>query len=213
VAGAAQVAAVSVGQPKRVPWRGQEVESGIFKAPVEGRVAVRRLNLDGDRQADLTVHGGEFKAVYAYAAEHYAWWRAQRPDLEFGAGRFGENLMTERLELEALGIGDTVRAGTALLRTIQPRLPCYKLGIRMGDHRFVADFLRAERTGTYFAVLEEGDVGAGDAIEVVARDPAGVAVRELTTAIKAQGRDAEAVRRLLGAEHLIPAWRGWLEGA
>ncbi len=162
-----RVVSVNVSLPKTVEWQGRRVTTGIFKEPVEGRVRVRTTGLAGDRQADLTVHGGPAKAVYAYPSEHYPFWRREieRGDLDWGA--FGENLTTEGLHEETLRIGDRLRVGSALLKVTQPRMPCYKLGIRFGRMDMVGRFLASGRSGFYLRVLEEGDVAAGDAIELL----------------------------------------------
>jgi MOSC domain-containing protein YiiM len=173
-----KVVAVSVAEPRQVEWRGRTVETAIFKTPVAGRVRVGRLNLDGDRQADLSVHGGPEKAVYAYPAEHYAFWRTELPDADLAWGALGENLTTEGLVESEIGIGDRYEVGSAELVVTQPRMPCYKLGIRFGRADMVKRFLQSGRSGFYFAVAKEGDVGAGDAIRLVARDERRLAVAE-----------------------------------
>ncbi len=205
-----RVVSVNVGRPRQVPWRGRMVETGIFKEPVDGRVAVTRLGLAGDEQADLRVHGGPDKAVYAYPAEHYPRWEAELGrELPFGS--FGENLTVEGLPAEdELAIGDRYRAGSALLAVTQPRLPCFKLGIRLGDQGMLKRFLRSGRTGCYLRVLEEGEVAAGAPLELVARDPAGVPVSELTRVYAGARDDLPAIERLLAAHGLPADWRGWL---
>jgi MOSC domain-containing protein YiiM len=154
-----QVISVNVGLPREVLWKGKVVSTGIFKEPVEGRVQVRSLNLDGDRQADLTVHGGVDKAVYAYPAEHYDYWRNQLPEMELPWGMFGENWTIEGLSEDAVNIGDCFRIGSAEVIATQPRMPCYKLGIRFGRTDIVKRFLDSRLTGVYFSVVEEGEVG------------------------------------------------------
>jgi MOSC domain-containing protein YiiM len=161
------VVSVNVGLPRVVEWHGRRVETGIWKEPVEGRVAVRGVNLDGDGQADLRVHGGRDKAVYSYAAEDYAWW-SDALGRTLGPGTFGENLTVAGIDLSGTQIGSRWRVGTALLEVSQPRFPCFKLGIRMGDAAFVKEFEHAERFGAYFRIVEDGDVGAGDAITLEA---------------------------------------------
>src|SRR5213078_530292 len=169
---AMRIVSVNIGLPRQVTWRGEAITTGIFKEPVAGRVAVRALNLDGDRQADLTVHGGRDKAVYAYPAEHYAYWRAQLPGVELAHGAFGENLTTEGLLEDDVHVGDRFRVASAELIATQPRLPCYKLAARFQRADMVKRFLASRRTGFYFAVAREGEVAAGDAIERVARSAA-----------------------------------------
>ena len=153
---------VNVGFPRQVTWKGKTVTTGIFKEPVNERVMLRLLNLDGDGQADLTVHGGLDKAVYVYPFEHYDYWQSELPDTELPLGIFGENFTTTGLREEELNIGDRFGVGTVQLMVTQPRLPCYKLGIRFGRADMVKRFLASRRTGFYFRVLQEGEVGAGD---------------------------------------------------
>ena len=163
-----KVISVNVGLPREVEWHGRKVRTSIWKTPKSGRVRVGALNLDGDAQSDLTVHGGREKAVYVYPSEHYAFWRAElERDLPWGS--FGENLTTESLLENELRIGDALRIGSAEFVITQPRLPCFKLGIRFSDDRMIKRFLLSGRSGFYLAVLREGDVGAGDAIQLTTR--------------------------------------------
>src|SRR5947207_9049889 len=171
---------LNVGLPRVVEWNGGQVATGIFKEPVQGPVILRTLNLDGDRQADLSVHGGVSKAVYAYASEHYEFWRRELPDMELPYGMFGENFTTEGLREDAVNIGDRFRAGTAELMVTEPRMPCYKLAIKFGRADIIKRFLQSRRTGFYFAMLKEGEVKAGDAIEPLSRDENNVAVADIT---------------------------------
>lgn len=189
-----RVVSVNVGLPRVVRWNGGEVTTGIFKKPVEGRIPLRRLNLEGDRQADLSVHGGAAKAVYAYPLEHFAFWREELGDeLPFGA--FGENLTIDGLPLEQdIAVGDRFRIGTAELIVTQPRLPCYKLGLRFGRRDMVKRFLASRRTGYYLAVGAEGNVGAGDRVDpparscgVVSQGPPRCWCRERTTGVSPTG--------------------------
>src|SRR5437868_12113078 len=168
-----RVISLNVGAPRRVEWRGEVVVTGIYKSPVTGRVALRGVNLRGDDQADRSVHGGPDKAVYAYGAEDTEWWEAQlgRP---LGAAAFGENLTTSGLPVSEAVIGERWAVGSTLLEVAQPRLPCFKLGLRMGDPRFLKRFAAAGRPGAYLRVIREGDLGAGDAIEVISRPAHGV---------------------------------------
>ncbi len=175
----AKLISVNVGVPRTIHRNGEEVTTGIFKEPVDGRVLLRRLNLDGDRQADLSVHGGVNKAVYAYPSEHYAYWRKQLPDVELPWGMFGENLTTEGLREEETHIGDRFRIGSALLIVTQPRLPCFKLGLKFGRDDMPKRFLASQRTGFYLAVVEEGEIGAGDAIELEHRQEKNASVAEM----------------------------------
>jgi MOSC domain-containing protein YiiM len=206
-----RVVSVNVGLPRTVRWKGREVTTGIFKNPVEGRIPLRRLNLDGDRQADLAVHGGAAKAVYAYPLEHYAFWREQLGEkLPFGS--FGENLTVERLPLEEeVAVGDRFRIGTAELVVTQPRLPCYKLGLRFGRNDMVKRFLASRRTGYYLAVEAEGDVGTGDRVETLARHPARIRVAEITRAYASDRDDLATIERLVGVDALPKDWRTYFE--
>lgn len=207
---AAQLISVNVGLPRQVQWRGRTVSTGIFKQPVEGPVAVRSLNLDGDRQADLSVHGGPEKAVYAYPSEHYAAWRAELPDAELSWGAFGENLTTAGLLEDTLRIGDRVRAGTAELVVTQPRMPCYELGIRFGRADMVRRFLKSGRSGFYFSVAEEGVAQAGDPITVVRRADHGVTVADITRLYGSDGKDEALLRRAIEIDALPASWRDFL---
>ncbi len=187
---------VNVGGPRDVEWKGKTYTTGIFKSPVEGRIALRSLNLAGDQQVDLSVHGGPDRAVYVYPGEHYEFWKRElgRPDLPWGS--FGENLTSWGLLEDAIHIGDRIRFGSAVLTATQPRMPCVKLGIRLNDAGLVKRFYDTDRSGFYTAVLEEGEVGAGDDIEILSRDPHGMTVVELRQIYLAKG-DAAAIHRVL----------------
>src|SRR5271169_3184023 len=175
-----QLVAVSTGLPQEVAWHGMVINTAIFKEPVTRRVAARVLNLDGDRQADLTVHGGEYKAVYCYPVEHYAFWKKELPGQDLPTAIFGENLTTEGLEESDVHLGDRFAIGSAEFLVTQPRLPCYKLGIRFGSDDMVKHFLVSGRYGFYLAVTREGEVGAGDEIKRISLDPNSVPVSEIT---------------------------------
>lgn len=181
--------------------------SGIVKRPVEGLVAVAALNLAGDRQADLSVHGGVDKAVYAYPAEHYAAWAEElgRDDLEPGVF-FGENLTIEGLREDDVSIGDTLRTGTVLLEVSQPRVPCYKLAIRIGDPAFAKPFLASGRTGYYLRVLREGTVAAGDAVTLETRAERSMSVREVA-ALLGGGAEPDDLDRGAALDRLPLGWR------
>ena len=205
----ARVVSVNAGLPREVEWRGRIVTTAIFKEPVEVRVPLHRLNLDGDRQADLTVHGGLDKAVYAYPVEHYGFWRDELGS-ELSWGMFGENLTVEGLPLEdELRIGDRFRVGTAELAVTQPRLPCYKLGIRFGREDMVKRFLRSGRTGYYLTVVEEGEVGAGDRIGLVAHAGEVLSVADVTRLYAFDKHDRGGLRRAVELEALPESWRGY----
>jgi len=173
---------VNVGRPREVQWQGETVRTSIFKAPVAGRVRVGRLNIEGDEQSDLSVHGGEDKAVYAYPAEHYAFWREALPGVELPWGSFGENLSVEGLLEERVHAGDRFRAGSAEFVVTDPRMPCYKLALRFNRPDMVKRFLKSGRTGFYLAVLKEGEIGAGDAIEAVAHDQHRISIAAIVAA-------------------------------
>ena len=202
-----RVLSVNFGLPREVVWRGKLVTTGIYKEPVAGRVPLRRLNLEGDRQADLRVHGGPEKAVYAYPAEFYELWSRERPELEFGPGTYGENLTTEGLLDGDVSIGDRFRVGTAELVVTQPRLPCFKLGIKMERDEFVLEFLERGLLGFYFAVAREGDVAAGDDIVELERDPHGFRVTEVARLFARDRDDVEGMRRAAKLEVLPESWR------
>jgi MOSC domain-containing protein YiiM len=174
-----RVISVNVGQPREIHWRGRRVTTCIFKEPVAGRVAVRRLHLEGDQQANLRVHGGVDKAVYVYPVEHYDYWRKEFPDMPLPLGWFGENLTTEGLLETAVHIGDRLRIGSAEFRVTSPRVPCSTLVAKFEREDMIKRFLASRRTGFYLAVLQEGEVGAGDAIEVIERDANQVTVTEI----------------------------------
>jgi MOSC domain-containing protein YiiM len=204
---------VNTGLPRDVTWHGRVVTTGIFKHPVEGRVALRRLNLDGDRQADLTVHGGEYKAVYCYPVEHYAYWQRELAGTDVTIAMFGENFTTEGLMEDDTHIGDEFAIGSATVVVTQPRLPCYKLGVRFQSDLMVKRFLASGRTGFYLAVVREGTVGAGDEISIVARDPQAVPVSEITRlyALKTYNEsDAASVERALKVAALPDSWKDHL---
>jgi len=208
-----RVVSVNTGVPREVVWKGRKVLTAIFKTPVRGRVPLRGLNFDGDRQADLSVHGGADKAVYAYPVEHYEYWRSELSAAALPMGVFGENLTTEGLLEEAVNIGDRLHVGTAELMVTQPRLPCYKLALRFGRDDMVKRFLASGRTGFYLSVLREGEVGAGDEIERIERDPNNVTVPDITRLYvqKSYGAaDMELVRRAAQMEALPESWRSHL---
>lgn len=207
-----KVVSLNVGLPLEVTWHGMQVSTGIFKEPVSGRVPLRKLNFDGDRQADLTVHGGEFKAVYGYPLEHYDYWRNELAGRDLPLGMFGENLTTEGLLEDSVHIGDRFSVGSAELTVTQPRMPCYKLGIKFQSDDMVKRFLASGRSGFYFAVSKEGEVAAGDEVKRIARDPVGVPVPEITRLyiLKSYGAaELASLRRILQVEALPESWKGY----
>ena len=198
---------VNVGLPREVLWRGRPVTTAIYKRPVAGPVRLRRLNLDGDRQADLRVHGGTDKAVYAYPSEFYDVWRSERPELELPFGQFGENLTTTGLIDDDVNVGDRFRIGSAELVVTQPRLPCFKLGLRMGRDEFVTEFLDRGLLGFYFAVRREGFVQSGDPIVLLDRDPRGFKVTEVARLFARDRDDLDGIRLAAGLDVLPEGWR------
>jgi MOSC domain-containing protein YiiM len=202
---------VNVGLPREVTWHGSRVITGIYKQAVEGRVALRKLNLDGDRQADLTVHGGKDKAVYCYPVEHYGYWKRKLPARELPKGMFGENFTTEGLLEDSVHLGDHFSIGSAEVVATQPRLPCYKLGIRFQADDMVKRFFVSGRSGFYFAVTREGEVGAGDDIKVTARDPNAVPVSEITRLYTAKRYGQEYVMSLRSALRVAALPESWKE--
>ena len=206
-----KILSVNVGRPREVTWKGKVVTTGIFKEPVEGRVVMRTLNLDGDGQADLSVHGGLTKAVYLYPAEHYAYWRSEFSDMSLPWGMFGENLTTEGLLEDAVNIGDRFRVGTAEVMVTEPRMPCYKLGLKFGRDDIVKRFLASRRTGFYFAVLREGDAGAGDAIELVGRSENSITVEDVANLYAGDAPDQDMLQRAVQVEALPESWRSYFQ--
>jgi MOSC domain-containing protein YiiM len=180
---------VNVGRPRTVDWRGRRVRSAIWKAPVEGPVRVTRLSLEGDTQSDLRVHGGPDKAVYAYPSEHYAYWARELSDAELPWGAFGENLTTLGLLERDVRVGDTFLVGTAVLQVTDPRMPCYKLGVRFGRDDMVKRFLEHGGSGFYLAVVREGEVSAGDRIELTARSDQEVTIADVVDRLRERSRD------------------------
>jgi MOSC domain-containing protein YiiM len=205
-----KLVSINIGLPQEVNWRGREVSTAIFKTPVQGRVALRKLNLEGDRQADLSVHGGPDKAVYCYPFEHYDYWKGELPGRELPPGSFGENLTTDGLLEGSVHVGDQFSIGSAEVIVTQPRLPCYKLGIKFQSDDMVKRFLVSGRTGFYLAVTREGEVGAGDEIKQGARDSNAVPIPEITRlyVTKRYGdADVESVQHALRVAALPESWK------
>lgn len=202
----AKVISLNVGLPRTVYFRGQAVTTGIFKEPIKGRIKIRRLNLDGDKQADLTVHGGPDKAVYAYPAEHYDYWKKRLPNMKLPWGMFGENFTTEGLLEDQVNIGDVFRIGSSEVVATQPRMPCYKLGVKFGRMDIVKQFMESKLPGIYFRVLKEGEVGPGDAIELISRDANNVTVKDLVQLVTSEG-DMATIRCAVHIKALPEAWR------
>jgi MOSC domain-containing protein YiiM len=202
---------VNVGLPRDVPWQGKVVATGIFKEPVNSPLMLGTLNLEGDRQADLSVHGGVDKAVYAYPAEHYDYWRGELPDMDLPPGMFGENFTVEGLFEERVLIGDRFRIGEAEVIVTQPRLPCYKLGVKFGRADMVKRFLASRRTGFYFAVLREGMVEAGNAIELIGREEESVSVADITRVYAFEKDDLQTIKRAIKVAALPESWKDYLQ--
>jgi len=201
-----RVVSVNVGMPARVETPNGAVLTSIFKSPVAGKVAVRRHNIEGDRQSDLTVHGGPNKAVYGYAEEHYSYWREQLPGVDFVPGIFGENLTTQGLNEETVHIGDRFRVGSAILQVMQPRMPCYKLGVRFSRPDMVKRFWLSGRPGFYFSIVEEGDLAAGDSIERVGGENERISVADVVALYRREKTDSELLQRALRAP-LAGSWK------
>jgi MOSC domain-containing protein YiiM len=204
-----KIVSVNVGLPREVSWQGKFVTTGIFKEPIDGPVMMRTLNLDGDAQADLTVHGGASKAVYAYPSEHYDYWRAELPGVDLPRGMFGENFTTEGLLEEAIYIGDKFRIGETEVIATEPRMPCYKLGIKFGRVDIIKRFLASRRTGFYFAVAREGMVSAGDAVELIGREQHEISVADITRLYAFEKNDLKSLRRAIEVEALPENWKGY----
>jgi MOSC domain-containing protein YiiM len=190
---------------------GEPVSTGIFKEPVHGRVMMRTLNLDGDRQADLSVHGGPEKAVYVYPSEHYAFWKRELPDMQLPWGVFGENLTTEGMFETEINIGDRFRIGSAEVMVTQPRMPCYKLGIRFDRTDIIKRFLMSERSGFYLSVLREGEVGTGDEFGLIQKNSSGVRVVDVTRLYSSEKRNVDLMRRAIATEALPSSWREYFQ--
>jgi MOSC domain-containing protein YiiM len=202
---------VNIGLPRVIMNNGEPITTGIFKEPVAGRVMLRTLNLDGDRQADLSVHGGASKAAYAYPSEHYEYWKQEFPEMKLPWGMFGENFTTAGLFEIELNIGDKFEVGSAVVMVTEPRLPCYKLGIKFGRADIVRRFLASERTGFYFAVLQEGDVGVGDQIKLVERSKHSVKTNDITQLYTRDKHNTRLLRRAIEVEALPEGWKSYFQ--
>jgi MOSC domain-containing protein YiiM len=198
---------VNVSPPMEVMHRGKTVTTGIFKEPVNHRVMLRTMNLDGDGQADLIAHGGIYKAAYVYSIENYDYWKQELGRTDFAFGQFGENFTVEGMPEDEIHVGDVFRVGGALVEVTQPRVPCYKLGIRMGLSQFVKMFLASCRVGFYLRVLEEGEVGAGDVFDRVRTDPERMSVREICRLLYFDPENLRGAKKALHIRALSPGWR------
>jgi MOSC domain-containing protein YiiM len=202
-----KIVSVNVGLPRDVEWRHDLVATAIHKAPVSGRIAVKRLNLEGDRQADLTVHGGPDKAVYAYPSEHYTFWREELPDVPLPWGAFGENLSIQGLLEPVVRVGDVLRIGTTELVVTQPRMPCFKLNVRFQRSDMVKRFSRSGKTGFYLAVLKEGDLEAGDPIDWIPTSDQAVSVAEVAALYTTDRENRALMERAVRTPGLPESWR------
>ena len=206
-----KIVSVNVGRPREIDWKGKTVRTSIFKEPVQGRVRLEALNFVGDEQADLSVHGGPQKAVYGYASEHYDFWRQELPGVHLPWGAFGENLTTEGLLEEEINIGNRYQLGSAVVMVTQPRIPCYKLGVRFGRDDIVKRFLKSGRPGFYFSVIQEGEVGAGDALELVYREAADVTVADILRLYVTDKQNLSLTQRAVQVAALADGWRDYFQ--
>ena len=207
---AMKLISVNVGLPREIDVNGKTVRTSIWKNPVQGRVHVSTLNLDGDQQSDLTVHGGVDKAVYLYPSEHYAYWRGELPEAELPWGAFGENFSTKGILEDQIRIGDRLRVGSAEFIVTQPRMPCYKLGIRFNRRDIVKRFLASKRTGFYLAVLREGELGEGDEIDFIAKQETGVTITEIVNLYSTDAHNQELLGRAIEVPALSQSWKDYL---
>jgi MOSC domain-containing protein YiiM len=198
---------LNVGIPRQVTYKSELVTTGIFKEPIHHRTILRKLNLDGDKQADLTVHGGLDKAIYSYPAEHYGYWQKELPGMYLSWGMFGENFTTEGLFEDNVNIGDQFQIGSAIVIATQPRMPCYKLGVKFGRMDIVKRFLASGLTGIYFKVLQEGEVGAGDVIKLIRRDDNNVTVKDVIRIYSVDKDDVQTLERAIKVKDLPDGWR------
>jgi len=202
---------VNVSLPKEVPYKGKTVRTGIFKEAAQGRVKLSGLNLDGDGQADLVGHGGIYKAVHAYSIENYDYWKRELGRDDFSYGQFGENFTVEGMPDDKVNVGDVFRVGTALVEVTQPRVPCFKLAMKMEMPNFLKVLMPSERVGFYLRVLEEGEVGAGDVVERVKIDPEQMTVREMFHLLYFAKQKPEGARKALRIPAMSPGWRDSFE--
>ncbi len=204
------VLSLNVGLPRRVPVQNGSVLTGIFKSPVEDRRVIQGYNLTGDRQADLRVHGGPYKAVYLYPSEHYGYWRKLLPELDFPFGSFGENLTTAGLLETSICIGDRFKIGSSILQVTQPRMPCYKLALRFGRPDMVKLFWQSERSGFYFSVVEAGEIGNGDCVEKLQSGPEQISVADVVRLYKGNEGDGTKLVSALRSP-LFGSWKQDIE--
>ena len=204
-----KVVSVNVGLPKQISYGMRQVVTSTFKEPIEGRVKVTTLNLDGDAQADLSVHGGLDKAIYSYSEEHYKYWKEVYPTIVMPFGMFGENLTTQGLNEDTVNIGDQYQIGSSRLVVTQPRMPCYKLGIKFGRMDILEKFINSQRPGIYYKVLQEGDLGAGDNIILLYKDKNNVTINDIVSLYLNDRHDKENISKMKKATKLKSLPESW----
>lgn len=188
-------------------FQNELVTTGIFKEPVSGRVRLRKLNLEGDKQADLTVHGGADKAIYAYPKEHYNYWKKELPGMSLPWGMFGENFTTQGMFEETVNVGDQFQVGTAKVVATQPRMPCYKLGVKFGRMDIIKKFLASGLTGVYFKVMKEGDLEQGDEIKLIKKDENKVTIKDIARLYTVNKDDLQTMDRAVKVKDLPNGWK------
>lgn len=202
-----ELISLNVARPRLALYKGATVNTGIFKKPVSGRIALRRLNLEGDQQADLSVHGGPYKAVYAYPAQHYEFWRRELPEMDLPWGMFGENFTTEGVSEDEVHVGDLFRVGSATVMARQPRMPCYKLALKFQRDDILERFLLSGRSGIYFSVEHEGEVGEGDTIELASQNLSGITIAEMNRLFVGEKYNYDLLRKAIATDALPESWR------
>jgi MOSC domain-containing protein YiiM len=202
-----ELLSLNIARPRLTLYEGRSINTGIFKQPVAGRVMLRKLNLDGDRQADLSVHGGPYKAAYAYPAEHYDYWRRELPGAQLPWGAFGENFTTQGLSEDDLNIGDRFHIGPAIVMVRQPRMPCYKLAAKFQRDDMIERFLVSGRSGFYFSVEQEGEVSAGDSIELLSHETSGISIAEMNRLFVSDRYNRDLLQKAIATESLPESWR------
>lgn len=200
---------LNVARPRLTVYKGTTINTGIFKKPVSGRIVLRTLNLDGDQQADLSVHGGPYKAVYAYPSEHYGYWRQEFPGMELPWGTFGENFTTEGLSENDLHVGDHFRVGSSALMVRQPRMPCYKLAAKFQRDDMIERFLVSGRSGFYFSVEQEGEVGVGDSFELISQNQDGITIAEMNRLFVRDRYNRDLLQKAIATAALPESWRDY----
>lgn len=202
-----KLVSLNLARPRLAVYKGATINTGIFKKPVSGRVMLRALNLDGDQQADLSVHGGPYKAAYAYPSEHYEFWRHELPEMDLPWGMFGENFTTEGLREEELHVGDRFRVGSATVMVRQPRMPCYKLAAKFQRDDILDRFLLSGRSGFYFSVEQEGEVGKGDSLELIFREHEGITIAEMNRLFVREKYNRDLLQKAIATAALPETWR------